>query len=208
MLEIYCWTTPNGYKPLMFAEEAGIEYRTIGVNISTGAQHEPEYLKISPNNRIPALIDHLPSDGGDPVSLFESGAMLQYLGAKTGKLYAERQRQRGAIDQWLHWQIGGFGPMIGQYMHFLRSNEDSQYALQRYHQEGQRLYRVLDQQLKGREFICGEQYTIADIAIYPWIVYSAAEFQDYENVTRYQNTIAQRPATQRAYEKGALLRKQ
>ena len=203
MIELYFWTTPNGYKPLLFLEEAGIDYEIRPVNISKGEQFEPEFLKISSNNRIPAIVDHDPEDGGPPLALFESGAILQYLAEKTGKFIPEDARGRAEVLQWLNWQMGGIGPMFGQYLHFADyAPEKLPYSIERYTREAERLLGVLDRRLKDREYVAGE-YSIADLAIYPWVRRILARFANFENVRRWASTVAQRPATIRAYEKGA-----
>ncbi len=203
MIELYFWTTPNGYKPLLFLEEAGIDYQIRPVNISKGEQFEPEFLKISPNNRIPAIVDRDPEDGGAPLAQFESGAILQYLAEKTGKLIPEDARGRAEVLQWLNWQMGGIGPMFGQYLHFVDyAPEDLPYAKDRYTREAERLLGVLDGRLEGREYLAGA-YSIADMAIYPWVRRILARFEGFANVERWARTVADRPATGRAYEKGA-----
>ena len=203
MIELYFWTTPNGYKPLLFLEEAGIDYEIRPVNISKGEQFEPEFLKISPNNRIPAIVDHDPEDGGAPLALFESGAILQYLGEKTGKFIPIDARGRAEVLQWLNWQMGGIGPMFGQYLHFVDyAPNDLPYAKERYTREVERLLSVLDKQLEDREYVAGA-YSIADMAIYPWVRQRIERFAGFANVERWVRTVAERPATIRAYEKGA-----
>ncbi len=203
MIELYFWTTPNGYKPLLFLEEAGLDYEIRPVNISKGAQFAPEFLKISPNNRIPAIVDRDPEDGGAPLAQFESGAILQYLAEKTGKFIPEDARGRAEVLQWLNWQMGGIGPMFGQYLHFVDyAPEDLPYAKDRYTREAERLLGVLDGRLEGREYLAGA-YSIADMAIYPWVRRILARFEGFANVERWVRTVAERPATVRAYEKGA-----
>ncbi len=205
MIELYFWTTPNGYKPLLFLEEAGIDYQIHPVNISKGEQFEPAFLKISPNNRIPAIVDRDPEDGGTPLALFESGAILQYLAEKTGKLIPKDARGRAEVLQWLNWQMGGIGPMFGQYLHFVDyASADIPYAKDRYTREAERLLGVLDTRLEGREYLAGA-YSIADLAIYPWVRRILARFAGFENVERWAETIAERPATRRTYEKGAAI---
>lgn len=202
MIDLFHWTTPNGHKMTMFLEEAGLPYRLIPVNIGKGEQFRPEYLAISPNNKIPALVDHDPQDGGAPVTLFESGAMLLYLAEKSGKLIPSDIHRRAEVLQWLFWQVGGLGPMAGQIGHFnVFAPEKVPYAIDRYTKETSRLYGVLDKRLADREFIAGE-YSIADIACYPWIVPHKAHGQDLGNfphVRRWFDSIAARPATVRAY---------
>ena len=205
MIELYFWTTPNGYKPLLFLEEAGLDFEIRPVNISKGAQFAPEFLKISPNNRIPAIVDRDPEDGGTPLAQFESGAILQYLAEKTGKFLPEDARGRAEVLQWLNWQMGGIGPMFGQYLHFVEyAPEDLPYAKDRYTREVDRLLSVLDSRLEGREYVAGA-YSIADMAIYPWVRRILARFEGFANVERWVRTVADRPATLRAYEKGAAI---
>ncbi len=205
MIELYFWTTPNGYKPLLFLEEAGIEYEIRPVNISKGEQFAPEFLKISPNNRIPAIVDRDPEDGGGPLAQFESGAILQYMAEKTGKFIPEDARGRAEVLQWLNWQMGGLGPMFGQYLHFADyAPETLPYAIERYTQEAERLLGVLDKRLKDREYVAGP-YSIADMAIYPWVRRILEQFEGLENVRRWASTVAERPATIHAYDKGAAI---
>lgn len=202
MIELYYWGTPNGLKPRLMLEETGLEYRIVPVDIGKGEQFRPEFLAFAPNNRIPALIDHAPTDGGEPVKLFESGALLQYLAEKSGKFLPQDLRRRFEVMQWLYWQVGGLGPMAGQNGHFrVYAPEPVPYAIDRYTRETARLYGVLDRRLADREFIAGD-YSIADIACYPWVVPHAAHAQDlgdFPHVQRWFETIRARPATQRAY---------
>ncbi|HVH75273.1 MAG TPA: glutathione binding-like protein [Stellaceae bacterium] len=206
MIELYYWPTPNGHKIAMFLEEAGLEYRIHPVDISAGDQFKPEFLRISPNNRMPAIIDPEPGDGGEPVSVFESGAILLYLAEKTGKLLPPDLRGRKTVMEWLFWQVGGLGPMAGQNHHFgVYAPEKIPYAIERYVNETNRLYGVLDRRLAGRSFIAGEDYTIADIASYPWIVPWQCQRQnlgEFPNLRRWFDTVRARPATVRAYAKG------
>ena len=205
MYDIYFWTTPNGYKILMFAEEAGISYAIKPVNIGKGEQFDPAFLRISPNNRIPALVDHAPLPGGAPISIFESGAILLYLAEKTGLFMPHELRGRVEVLQWLFWQMGGLGPMAGQNHHFSHyAPEKIPYATIRYLNETNRLYGVLDRRLADRRFMAGEDYTIADIATYPWVLpeRQGQRIDDFPNVKRWKVEIASRPATVRAYEKG------
>ncbi len=203
MIELYFWTTPNGYKPLLFLEEVGIDYEFRPVNISKGEQFEPEFLKISPNNRIPAIVDHDPEDGGAPLAQFESGAILQYLAEKTGKFIPEDARGRAEVLQWLNWQMGGIGPMFGQYLHFVDyAPEDLPYAKDRYTREANRLLGVLDKRLEDREYVASA-YSIADMAIYPWVRQRIERFKGFASVERWAQTVSERPATIRAYEMGA-----
>jgi GST-like protein len=203
MIDLYFWTTPNGYKITMFLEEAKVPYNLIGVNISTGEQFDPEFLKIAPNNRIPAMVDHDPADGGEPIPVFESGAMLLYLADKTGKFIPSDLRGRTRTIQWLFWQMGGLGPMAGQNHHFVKyAPERIPYAMERYVNETGRLYAVVNKQLASNEYVAGDSYTIADMAIYPWIVPHENQQQDLDNfphLKRWFEAIAARPGTVAAY---------
>ena len=203
MIDLYYWTTPNGHKITMFLEESGLAYQLKLINIGKGDQFAPDFLKIAPNNRIPAIVDQAPADGGAPISLFESGAILLYLADKTGQFIPADLRGRNETLQWLFWQVGGLGPMAGQNHHFSAgAPEQIAYAIDRYVRETGRLYGVLDKRLADRAFIAGDQYTIADMASYPWIVPYAKQSQnldDFPNLKRWFETIKARPATQRAY---------
>lgn len=205
MIDLYYWPTPNGHKITLFLEEAGLEYRIQPVNIGAGDQFKPDFLRLSPNNRMPAILDHAPADGGEPVSVFESGAILLYLAEKTGRFLPAALRERKAVLEWLFWQMGGLGPMAGQNHHFSQyAPERIPYAIDRYVRETNRLYGVLDRRLAGRDFIV-DAYSIADMAAYPWIVPHQRQGQDLEqfpNLKRWFEAIAARPATLRAYEKG------
>jgi GST-like protein len=202
MVDLYYWTTPNGHKITMFLEEADLPYTIHPININRGDQFEPEFLRISPNNRIPAIVDQHPADGGAPVSVFESGAILLYLAEKTGRFLPQDMRGRQEVLQWLFWQVGGLGPMAGQNHHFnAYAPEKIDYAITRYVGETGRLYGVLNKHLAEREFI-GETYSIADMACYPWIVSHERQSQDlddFPHLRRWFDAIGQRPATQRAY---------
>ena len=204
-IQLYYWSTPNGHKITIFLEEAEVDYEIYPVNIAKGDQFKPEFLKISPNNRMPAIIDTAPADGGEPISVFESGAILQYLAEKTGKFLPDDIRSRKVVTEWLFWQVGGLGPMAGQNHHFNRyAPEKIPYAIDRYVNETNRLYGVLDNQLAGKEYIAGS-YSIADMACYPWIVPYATQQQnldDFPNLKRWFNNIASRPAVVKAYQKG------
>ncbi len=208
MIDLYYWPTPNGHKITIFLEETGTKYRIIPVHIGRGEQFKPEFLKISPNNRMPAIVDRAPSDGGAAVSIFESGAILLYLAEKTGQFIAGDIRGRVDVLQWLFWQMGGLGPMAGQNHHFVKyAPEKIPYAMERYIKETSRLYAVLDRRLMDREFVAGE-YSIADMAAYPWIVPHQRQQQnldDFPNLKRWFETIRARPAVMRAYEKGAAI---
>jgi GSH-dependent disulfide-bond oxidoreductase len=202
MIDLYFWPTPNGLKLKLFLEEAALPYRAIPVDIGKGEQHRPEFLKVSPNNKIPALVDHDPSDGGAPLSLFESGAMLLYLAEKSGKFIPTDVRGRAEVLQWLFWQVGALGPMAGQNGHFrVYAPTEIAYAIERYTKEVSRLYGVLNQRLADREFLAG-RYSIADIACYPWIVPYKPQGQnldDFPHLKRWFDAIAARPATVRTY---------
>lgn len=203
MIDLYYWTTPNGHKITMFLEESGLEYRITPVNIGKGEQFEPAFLAISPNNRIPAIVDMSPVDGGEPISIFESGAILLYLAQKSGKFLPQDLRARTQVTEWLIWQVANLGPMAGQNHHFgLYAQEKLPYAIDRYVRETQRLYGVLERRLKRGSFLGGDEYSIADMATYPWIVpweRQQQQLDDFPNVRRWFDSIRDRPATQRAY---------
>ncbi|MDB5802116.1 MAG: glutathione s-transferase protein [Rhodocyclales bacterium] len=201
MIDLHYWTTPNGHKITLFLEESGLPYKLFPVAIGKGDQFKPEFLKIAPNNRIPAIVDHEPAGGGEPISIFESGAILLYLADKTQQLIPQDLRGRTETIQWLFWQMGGLGPMAGQNHHFTQYSDPIPYAIERYVKETARLYAVLNRRLADREFIAGE-YSIADIASYPWIVPHEKQRQnldDFPNLKRWFETIKARPATVRAY---------
>ena len=203
MIDLHFWTTPNGMKPLIFLEEAGLAYRIVPVNISKGEQFDPAFLAVSPNNRIPAIVDHAPADGAAPIPVFESGAILHYLAEKCGRFLPGDPAGRSEVMQWLFWQMGGLGPMLGQNLHFSAyAPERIPYAIERYTRETDRLYAVLERRLAGRPFLAGD-YSIADIASYPWIARLEREqprLADFANLRRWAETVAARPATIRAYE--------
>ena len=204
MIDLHYWTTPNGHKITMYLEEAGIDYKIFPVNIGKGEQFRPEFLAISPNNRIPAIVDHHPIDGGKSIAVFESGAILLYLAGKTGKFIPKTLRGQVVTLEWLMWQMGGLGPMAGQNHHFaIYAPEKLPYAIDRYVKETSRLYAVLDKRLKGRDFILGKDYTIADMACYPWVVpdRQGQDIDDFPNLKRWKEAIKARPATARAYAK-------
>jgi GST-like protein len=211
MIDLYYWTTPNGHKITIYLEETGLAYKIIPVNISKGDQFKPEFLAISPNNRIPAIVDHAPAGGGAPLAVFESGAILQYLAEKTGKLLSSDPRGRYDVLQWLFWQMGGLGPMAGQNHHFSQyAPEKIPYAIDRYVKETNRLYGVLDKRLADRAFIAGD-YSIADIAAYPWIVphqRQGQKLEDFPHLNRWLETIRSRPATIRAYDRAKAINAQ
>jgi GSH-dependent disulfide-bond oxidoreductase len=202
MIELYYWTTPNGHKVTIFLEESETPYRIHPVNISKGEQFAEDFLKTSPNNKIPAVVDTEPKDGGAPISVFESGAVLQYLAEKTGKFLAADLRGRMDAMQWLFWQMGGLGPMAGQNHHFVQyAPEKIPYAMERYVKETNRLYGVLNKRLADREFIAGA-YSIADMASYPWVVPYERQQQnldDFPHLKRWFHSVAARPAVQKAY---------
>jgi len=203
MIDLYYWTTPNGHKITMFLEEAGLPYRIIPINIGKGDQFKPDFLAISPNNRIPAIVDTKPRTGAKPISLFESGAILLYLAEKTGKFIAADLAGRAEVLQWLFWQMGGLGPMAGQNHHFRNyAVEKVPYAIDRYVNETNRLYGVLNKRLADRPFVAGKDYSIADMAIYPWTVSWERQGQnldDFPNMKRWFEGIRARPATLAAY---------
>lgn len=203
MIDLHYWTTPNGHKVSLFLEEAGLPYKVFPVNIGQNDQFKPEFLKIAPNNRIPAIVDQDPVDGGEPVSLFESGAILLYLAEKTGQFIPTDLRGRQETLQWLFWQMGGLGPMAGQNHHFNRfAKEKIPYAIKRYIDETARLYGVLNKRLADREYVTGDGYSIADMAIYPWIVphvWQEQNLDDFPHLKRWFDSVAARDATKRAY---------
>ncbi|MBN1958172.1 MAG: glutathione S-transferase N-terminal domain-containing protein [Desulfuromonadales bacterium] len=205
MLDLYYWTTPNGHKVTIFLEETGLPYRIIPVDIRTGSQFDQQFFEISPNNKIPALVDHHPVGNGTPLKVFESGAILFYLAEKTGRFLPQNGRKKYEVIQWLMWQMGGLGPMLGQNHHFSQyAPEPIPYAIERYRKETDRLYSLLDKQLAQKEYIAGD-YSIADMAIYPWIVpheKQGQKLEDSPHLLRWFQQIQQRPAVIRAYAKG------
>lgn len=204
MIDLYYWPTPNGHKITLFLEEAKMAYRLRPVNIGKGEQFAPDFLRISPNNRMPAIVDHHPVDDGAPISVFESGAILLYLAGKSGKFIPKDLRGQVDCLQWLMWQMGGLGPMLGQNHHFNHyAPERIPYAIERYVKETSRLYSVLNKRLKGRKFVCGDSYTIADMACYPWILpdRQGQNIADFPELARWHASIKARPATTKAYAK-------
>lgn len=199
-IQLYYWPTPNAWKISIALEEFGLPYALSVINIGKGGQFDPEFLKIAPNNRMPAIVDPNGPDGA-PISVFESGAILQYLARKTGLFYGRGEADRVAIDQWLHWQMGGVGPMAGQCHHFLKyAPEDIAYAKDRYRSETGRLYGVLDRQLADHEFVAGDMFSIADMAIWPWASLWEGQEQsldDKPHMARWLKTIWDRPAVRR-----------
>jgi GST-like protein len=202
MIDLFYAPTPNGLKVKLFLEEAGLPYCVVPVSLSKGEQFEPAFAAISPNNKIPAILDHAPADGGAPLALFESGAIMLYLAEKIGRFIPVDPRGRAEVTKWLFWQMSGLGPMAGQIGYFnVYAPKPVPFAIERYSKETRRLYRVLDQRLAGREFIAGE-FSIADIACYPWIVPHRGHRQtlaDFPHLSRWFEAIHARPATQRAY---------
>ena len=202
MIDFYHWATPNGHKITLFLEEAGLPYKLHSVNIGKGEQFTPEFLAISPNNRIPAIVDNDPADGGKPISLFESGAILLYLAEKTGRFIPADIHGRAEVLQWLFWQVGGLGPMAGQNGHFnVYALEKIPYAIDRYTRETGRLYGVMNTRLADREFLAGD-YSIADMACYPWIVPYERHKQNiaaFPYLMRWFEAIKARPATVKTY---------
>ena len=203
MIDLYYWPTPNGHKITLFLEEAGLDYTIKPVDIGAGDQFEPEFLAISPNNKMPAIVDHAPADGGPPLSVFESGAILLYLAEKTGRFLPDSPRGRVATLEWLFWQMGGLGPMTGQAGHFnVYAPEPIPYAIERYGREVARLHGVMDKRLAQSAYLAGDEYGIADMASYPWVrAYDKLppDFDAFPNLRRWHESIAARPATRRAY---------
>jgi len=203
MIDLYYWTTPNGHKITIFLEETALPYRIVPVNIGKGEQFKADFLTVSPNNRIPAIVDHDPPGGGKPISVFESGAILVYLAEKTGKFIPKDIRGRVAALEWLFWQMGGLGPMSGQNNHFSNYATDKiQYAMDRYRNEVNRLYGVMNTRLADHEYLAGE-YSIADMACYPWVVpweRQGQKISDFPHLNRWFDAIAKRPAVVKAYE--------
>jgi GST-like protein len=203
MIDLYYWPTPNGHKITIFLEEAGLPYKVHAVDISKGDQFKPEFLKISPNNKMPAIVDTEPLDEQGPIAIFESGAILWYLSEKIKKFAPADVRAKVRVSEWLFWQVGGLGPMAGQNHHFnMYAPEKIPYAMDRYVKETTRLYGVLNKQLDGKEFVCGD-YSIADMAIYPWIVpfeNQGQNLNDFPHLKKWFEQMSQRPAVKRAYE--------
>lgn len=208
MIDLYFAPTPNGHKITLFLEEAWLPYRLIRVDISKGEQFRPEFLDISPNNKIPAIVDHEPADGGAPLSLFESGEILLYLAEKSGQLLSGELRERHVTLQWLFWQVAGLGPMLGQNHHFNHfAPQPVPYAIERYQVETQRLYQVMNKRLEQVPWLAGQHYSIADIAAWPWINAHARQrisLEDYPAVFNWFERIRTRPATESALQKAQL----
>ncbi len=208
MIDLHYWPTPNGKKISIFLEETSTPYRVIPVNIGRGEQFRPEFLAISPNNRMPAIVDDAPTDGGKPISVFESGAILLYLADKTGQLLPKTVRGRTEVTEWLMWQMGGLGPMLGQAHHFRNyTKEKIPYAIERYTNEAHRLYGVLDRRLADREYVAGD-YSIADIACFPWLIPEGqgVTWDEFPSLKRWHDRLSARPAVQRGMAVGAELR--
>jgi len=207
MIDLHYWPTPNGHKITLFLEEVGLPYTVVPVNIGRGDQFKPEFLAIAPNNRMPAIVDHAPSDGGAPISLFESGAILEYLAEKTGKFGGSDLREKLSIRQWLFWQMGGLGPMFGQANHFVNyAPEQVPYGIARYTTEAKRLLGVLDRELAKRAYVGSDHYSIADMASYPWVIGHGRigeDLADFSHVKRWLAAIGARPATARALAVGS-----
>ena len=204
MIELYFWTTPNGMKPLILLEETGLAHTIRPVNISKGEHFTEAFTRISPNQKIPAIVDPAPAGGGAPLALFESGAILQYLAEKTGQFLPQSPSARAEVMQWLFWQMAGLGPMLGQYLHFaVYADQAVPYAQGRYGREKERLYQVMDDRLRDRDFLAGE-YSIADIAAYPWIhalERKTSHLNGFANLRRWYEAVSERPAVVRAYER-------
>ncbi|TNE38376.1 MAG: thiol:disulfide oxidoreductase [Alphaproteobacteria bacterium] len=205
MIDLYYWPTPNGWKISIALEEMGLDYRVKPVNIGKGEQFEPAFLAISPNNRMPAIVDHAPADGGEAISVFETGAILLYLAEKSGKFLPKNLRGRVEVTEWLMWQMGGLGPMMGQNGHFkFYAPERIPYAMERYSTEVLRLFDVLNKRLKGRDYICGD-ISIADMACWPWVLtYKRQEIDlaEFPEIRRWYDAMKARPALRRGYEVG------
>ncbi len=203
MIDLYYWPTPNGWKISIALEEMELAYKTISVNIGRGEQFEPGFLAISPNNRMPAIVDHEPAGGGEPISVFESGAILIYLAEKTGRFLPTETRGRVEVLQWLMWQMGGLGPMLGQNHHFrIYAPEKIEYGIKRYTDETNRLYGVMNKRLADREYLAGE-YSIADMACWPWVVphrNQGQDLDDFPHVKRWHEAMKARPGVQRGFD--------
>jgi len=210
MIDLHYWPTPNGWKVSIALEEMALPYRVVPVNIGRGEQFEPGFLALSPNNRIPAIVDYDPPDGGAPLSVFESGAILVYLTEKSGRFLPTDVRGRSEVLQWVMWQMGGLGPMLGQHGHFkLYAPTPIPYAIERYRREAERLYGVLDRRLEGRAHLCGD-YSIADMACWPWVITYKSQGIDlaaFPNVRRWYDALKERPALRRGYDVGRDLMK-
>jgi len=209
MIEVYYWPTPNGKKVTILLEECGLEYKIVPVNISRGDQFSDAFLKIGPNNRMPAILDHAPKDGGKPIGIFESGAIMMYIAEKAGKFWPQDTRKKYEVTQWVIWQMANQGPKIGECGHFRRLGDregDQSYAVRRFTDETNRLYGVLNNRLYDRRYIAGDEYTIADMICYPWTVNWKGQGQDIEEFKyfkRWFEEIGARPAVQRGMAVGS-----
>ncbi len=206
MIELYFWTTPNGMKPLILLEELGLAYTVRPVNLSTGEQFSQAFTRISPNQKIPAIVDRAPADGGEQIALFESGAILHYLAEKTGRFLPNSLSRRSEVIQWLFWQMASLGPTLGQYLHFaIYADQAIPYAQGRFGREKERLYQLLDNRLRDRDFIAGD-YSIADMAAYPWtrrLEREGSQLDSFPNLNQWHETISRRSAVESAYERAA-----
>jgi len=209
MIDLYYWPTPNGKKVSIFLEETGTPYRLVPLNISRGDQFKPEYLKLNPNHRMPAIVDTDPTDGGQPISVFESGAILFYLAEKTGKLWPQDLRTKYEVVQWVVWQMANQGPKLGEAGHFRRLGDkegDQSYPVRRFTDEANRLYGVLNMRLRDRRYLAGDEFTIADIVSHPWTVHWEAQGQDigeFKHFKRWFEEVGARPGVQRGLSVGA-----
>ncbi len=209
MIDLHYWPTPNGWKVSIMLEETGLPYRLVPVNIGRGEQFKPDFLAMSPNNRMPAIVDHDPPGGGEPVSVFESGAILVYLAEKTGQFQPEDLRGRYEVLQWVMWQMGGLGPMAGQAHHFRQyATEKLPYAIDRYTKEVNRLYGVMNKRLADRDYLAGA-YSIADMAAWPWVVpwkNQGQQLSEFPHLERWFEAVKARPAVERGFAVGSELR--
>jgi GSH-dependent disulfide-bond oxidoreductase len=202
MIDLHYWTTPNGHKIVMHLEETGTPYKIVPVDLSKGDQQKPDFLRIAPNNKIPAIVDHDPESGAAAVSIFESGAILLYLAEKTGKLLSTDLQARFDALQWVFWQVGGLGPMAGQLVNYKRSEFKNEHAIERFSNETARLYGVMNRRLEQTEYLGGDEFSIADVAAYPWAApYNLFEMDpdQFPHVERWLDAVGQRPATLKAY---------
>jgi GSH-dependent disulfide-bond oxidoreductase len=204
MIDLYTWGTPNGHKAALMLEETGLPYQVFPVDIGADEQFQPDYVEISPWSKIPAIVDHDPLGGGDPMNIFESGAILMYLAEKTGKFMPQDPRGRYQVEQWLMMQIGGFGPLMGQLGHFMMyAKEDVPYAKKRYHDEVDRLLGVLEDRLEVSKYMASDEYSIADIATFPWVRFAdkaGFSWEEYSNIKRWVDEIEARPAVQKGLD--------
>ena len=211
MIDLYFWTTPNGMKPLILLEELGLAYTVRPVNLSTGEQFSQAFTRLSPNQKIPAIVDRAPADGGEQIALFESGAILHYLAEKSGRFLPNSLSRRSEVIQWLFWQMAGLGPTLGQYLHFaVYADQAIPYAQGRFGREKERLYQLLDDRLRDRDFIAGD-YSIADMAAYPWIrrmEREGSQLDSFPNLNQWHETISMRSAVARTYEHAAAINTQ